>query len=399
MLAEFLLANVRPNGSAPKDVLIRNGLIAEISGHQPDRDDAETVVVDGGGLLMLPGFVDAHTHLDKNLLGMPWYRSNAGSDIVELIENGRKLRRALGINAERQSGEQIELSVVNGTTNIRTHVDIDTECGLSSLEGVMAARSRYRRIVDIEIVAFPQSGLLIRQGTLELMNQAMREGADVVGGLDPSEIDRDPKGHLDTIFGMAERYGKPVDIHLHEPGSLGAFAVELIIERTNALSMAGQVTISHAFCLGMLDQRSVARLGEGLAKAGVHLMTKGGASGAAPPVMELTDMGVNLCSGSGGVRDTFSPFGNADMLDRAAIVAQRNDFRREEDIGLALSLCTYGGARMMGIPSYGIDVGCSATFVLVPGETAAEAVASGPRRRGVYRRGVLVAKDGAILSA
>lgn len=396
MVPSFVLSNVRPNGESPKDVLVKDGVIAGIADRGAAAAAAGLEVVDAGGLLMLPGLVDAHTHLDKTLLGMPWYRNAVGTELIELIENERRMKRVLGIDPERQSAAQIERSIINGTTHIRTHVDIDTEYGLAGLEGVLASREKYRDVIDIEIVAFPQSGMLIRPGTVDLIDQALREGADIVGGLDPSEVDRDPKGHLDAIFGMAERHGKPVDIHLHEPDSLGAFAIELIVERTNALGMAGHVTISHGFCLGMLSAKPLARLGEMLAKADIHLMTKGGAASAAPPVLELTEMGVGICSGSDGVRDTWSPFGNADMLERAAIVSQRNDFRSDRNIELALRLCTYGGARMMKIGAYGLAVGDAATFVLLPAETPADAVASRPQRRRVYRKGVMIARDGAL---
>jgi cytosine deaminase len=398
MRQEFVLINVRPNGAEPKDIVIRDGVIAEILAHGT-RSFEDMRVVDGEGLLMLPGLVDAHTHLDKTLLGMPWYRNDVGTELIDLIENERRMKRVLGIDPERQSATQIERSVANGTTHIRTHVDIDTEYGLAGLEGVLASRERYRDIVDIEVVAFPQSGMLVRPGTVELMDRAMREGADVVGGLDPSGVDRDPKGHLDTVFALAERYGKPVDIHLHEPDALGVFAIELMIERTKALGMAGNVTISHGFCLGMLSDRPLARLGAMIAEAGIHLMTKGGAASAAPPVLALTELGVNICSGCDGVRDTWQPFGTADMLERAAIVSQRNDFINDSHIELALRLCTFGGARMMAIGGYGLEVGCDASFVLVQAETPADAVASRPVRRAVYRKGLAVARDGALVAA
>ena len=126
--------------------------------------------------------------------------------------------------------------MTHGATHIRTHVDVDTECGVAGIEGVMATRADMADIVGIDLVAFPQSGLLIRPGTLALMEDALRLGAETVGGLDPCAIDRDPKGHLDAVFGLAERFGRGVDIHLHEPGEMGAFSMELIIERCRALA-------------------------------------------------------------------------------------------------------------------------------------------------------------------
>jgi cytosine/adenosine deaminase-related metal-dependent hydrolase len=283
-----------------------------------------------------------------------------------------------------------------GTTHMRSHVDVDTEVGLAGIEGVMAARERLKAIIDVEIVAFPQSGLLVRPGTLELVDRALELGAEVVGGLDPCAIDRDPKGHLDAVFGLAGKHGRPIDIHLHEPGEMGAFSLDLIIERTHALGMQGKVTVSHAFCLGMPDTAQADRLIAALAKEGIAIMTTGPSGSPAPPVRKCLDAGVVVSAGSDGVRDSWTPYGNGDMLERAMLVGLRNGFRRDEDIELALDVCTYGGARTLGLENYGLSVGCAADLLLVPGETVAEAVISRPADRTVIKRGRIVARRGEL---
>ena len=128
---------------------------------------------------------------------------------------------ALPIDPARQSHRHATLAVSHGSTFIRTHVDVDTDCGVAGIEGVMATREALADLVAIDLVAFPQSGLLVRPGTVELLEQALRLGAERVSGLDPCAIDRDPKGHLDTVFGLADRFGRRVDIHLHEAGEMG----------------------------------------------------------------------------------------------------------------------------------------------------------------------------------
>jgi cytosine/adenosine deaminase-related metal-dependent hydrolase len=214
----------------------------------------------------------------------------------------------------------IALAASLGTTHIRTHVDVDTEVGVAGIEGVLETRERYRDAVHIELVAFPQSGMLIRPGTVELMDTALRLGAQVVGGLDPAAIDRDPKGHLDVVFGLADRYGVPVDIHLHETAELGAFSLELIIERTKALGLQGKVTVSHAFCLGMTDQDYVAALIDELAEAHIHILTTAPAFKPAPAVKRLVEASIVVAAGSDGVRDTWGPYNTPDMLERAVLV-------------------------------------------------------------------------------
>jgi cytosine/adenosine deaminase-related metal-dependent hydrolase len=393
MPRELVIRNVRPAGAKPANILIRDGIIAETDAAD-DASGAERL--DGEGMLLLPGLVEAHTHLDKTLWGMGWLEHTAGPGLIDRIENERRVRRETGIDPERQSVRLAARMVKMGTTHMRSHVDVDTEVGLAGIEGVMAARERLKAIIDVEIVAFPQSGLLVRPGTLELVDRALELGAEVVGGLDPCAIDRDPKGHLDAVFGLAGKHGRLIDIHLHEPGEMGAFSLDLIIERTHALGMQGKVTVSHAFCLGMPDTAQADRLIAALAKEGIAIMTTGPSGSPAPPVRKCLDAGVVVSAGSDGVRDSWTPYGNGDMLERAMLVGLRNGFRRDEDIELALDVCTYGGARTLGLENYGLSVGCAADLLLVPGETVAEAVISRPADRTVIKRGRIVARRGEL---
>jgi cytosine/adenosine deaminase-related metal-dependent hydrolase len=390
---DLTITNVRPMAGPLSSIGIVAGRIVSIGA---GANAAGTI--DGGGAIALPGLVEAHTHLDKTLWGMGWHKHQAGPGLIDKIENERAQRKALDIDPARQSARQIVLSLSKGTTHIRSHVDIDTEIGLSGVEGVMATRERYRDMVDLELVAFPQSGMLVRPGTAALMDRALAMGAEVVGGLDPCAIDRDPKGHLDQVFALAQKYRRPVDIHLHEQGEMGAFSMELIVERTAALGMQDKVTISHAFCLGAPDRDLVDPLIDALAKTRIAVMTTGPASRPAPPVKRLVERGVVVCSGSDGIRDTWGPYGNADMLERAMLVGLRNNFRHDADVAMALDVCTHGGAKVMGLKDYGLTPGCAADLVLVDGESLAEVVVSHAPRRLVVKRGRVVARDGAVLA-
>ncbi len=395
MPTELLLTNIRPMGDKTTTILIRDGRIVALgSPGEPGMPQ-----LDGGGRLALPALVEAHTHLDKSLLGLPWYRNEVGPRLIDKITNERTVRRTLPIDPQRQSARQASLSVTHGATHIRTHVDVDTECGVAGIEGVLATRAALADIVGIDLVAFPQSGLLIRPGTLALMEEALRLGAETVGGLDPCAIDRDPKGHLDAVFGLADRFGRGVDIHLHEPGEMGAFSMELIIERCRALGMAGRVMVSHAFCLGMPDPAVTEPLIAALAESGIAICTTAPASRPVPAVKRLAAAGVVTCAGSDGIRDTWGPYGNGDMLERAMLVGLRNNLRRDDELALALDICSTNGAKAVGLQEYGLAPGCFADLLLVPAETIAEAVAQRPAGRIVLRRGRLVAQDGKALFA
>jgi len=396
MAEELLIRNVRPAGGAATNVLIRAGRIAAIGA---DATSTGGAVLDAGGQLVIPGLVEAHTHLDKSFWGMGWQRHTAGPSLIEKIETERRNRRELKLDPDRQSERLASQMIRMGTTHIRSHVDVDTEVGLAGIEGVMAMRERFKHLVDIEIVAFAQSGLLIRPGTLELVDRAMALGSEVVGGLDPCAVDRDPKGHLDAIFALAQKYGRPLDIHLHERGEMGAFSMDLILERTRALGMQGKVAISHAFCLGMPDVDHARRLLDDLARERVTLVTTAPAASPAPPVQACVKAGVVIAGGSDGVRDSWNPYGMGDMLERAMLVGLRNNFRRDEEVQLALDVCTYGGAKVMELADYGLDVGCVADLVILPGETVVETVAARPADRTVVKRGRIVARHGELVGS
>ncbi|CAN7428156.1 amidohydrolase family protein [Bosea sp. LjRoot9] len=391
MTASLLLRNVRPYGNAATDILVVNGKISRIA--SAIAAPADVPVEDGRGEIVIPGLVEAHTHLDKSLWGLPWYKNEVGPKLLDKIDNERENKKRLNIDPYRQSARQSIQSSLMGSTHIRSHVDVDTEHGLWGVEGVMRTRDDYRDIVDIELVAFPQSGLLRRPGTLELMDQAMKAGCEIVGGLDPCAIDRDPKGHLDAVFALCQKYGKPLDIHLHEPGDMGLFSFDLIVERTRALGMKGKVTVSHAFCLGV-DAALVDPLIAQLAELDIAIMTTAPASRPAPPVRKLIEAGVRVCSGNDGIRDTWGPYGNADMLERAMFVGLRNNFRRDDELRMALDVCTNEGAKVMEIEGYGLTEGSTADVVILPGETVAEAVVTRSPKRRVVKRGKVVARDG-----
>ena len=394
MTGNLLIRNVRPWGAPATDLLIQGGHIARIG---PDLPAGSTPVEDGGGCVALPGLVEAHTHLDKSLWGMGWRPHQAGPRLIDKIETERRLKREWNIDPKRQSARLAVLALGHGSTAIRSHVDIDTDVGLRGFEGVATTREEYRDEVDIEIVAFPQSGLMCRPGTLELMEAALADGADVVGGLDPCAIDHDPKGQLDAVFALAEKHGKPIDIHLHEPDELGAFSIEMILDRTLAHGMQGKVVISHAFCLGMADRSRVHALVERLAEARVAIATVATPSRPVPSAAELREAGVTLCAGSDGIRDTWGPYGNADMLERAMLLGLRNNFRTDSEVEYALWCCTHGGAKVMELPGYGLEEGCIADLVLVEAEAVAHAVAARPPRKLVVKRGRVVARDGRAL--
>lgn len=395
-MTDLLIKNTRPMGGETADILIRNGRIDAI-GPNLVADGVE--VEDGAGRIAIPGLVDAHTHLDKSLLGYPWYRNEVGPRLIDKIDNERAVKREYGLDAHVQSMRQSLQSASYGTTLIRTHVDVDTDQGVAAIEGVLETRRQLEGVVEIEIVAFPQSGLMRRPGTLEHLDKAMALGADLVGGLDPCGMDRDPRAHLDAIFAIAEKYGKGIDIHLHENAELGAFSMEMIFERIRAHSMQGKVAVSHAFCLAASDWNMTQVLIDTCAELDIPILTTAPPSRDVPSLKRLHAAGVRFGAGVDGFRDTWGPYGNGDMLERAMLLGMKNNLRRDDEVATALYVCTTGGALAMERAGHVLEAGGRGDVVLVEGETLAEAVVTHAPRKLVVTAGAVVARDGQSLRA
>jgi Amidohydrolase family len=247
-------------------------------------------------------------------------------------------------------------------------------------------RARAERVEIVQIVAFPQSGVMRCPGVLDLLDAAVRNAADLVGGIDPLEIDRDPKGQLDGIFAIAARHDVGLDIHLHEPGEMGLFNVQEICARTKALGLGGKVTISHGLCLGGITERKAAEATETMAEAGVALVTHGAGGLTMPPIEMLRAAGVLVFAGNDDIRDTWSPYGTGDLLERAAMIGRKGDFRRDGQVEVAFDLVSAAGARALGIGNYGIAVGGAANLFTIAASCVAEAVASSVAQAGAFRR-------------
>lgn len=381
----MILANARLPGSDLMDITLSEGRIAAIA------PAAGREGLDLAGALLLPALVDGHVHLDKTLWGLPWRPNSGAANVQGRIANEREHRKALPPVAER-GANLLRQMIAMGTTALRTHTDVDDAYGLANFHATMDLAQRFRADADIQVVAFPQSGILTRPGVADLLDAALREGADLVGGLDPATIDGDARGHLDIVFALAQRHGKGIDIHLHDRDAGGNAQLRDIAARTRAAGMQHKVTVSHAFSLGTQDEADFARTADALAEAGVHILTSSPSFGIVPPVHALRARGVVIHAGSDNIRDLWSPFGNGDMLERAFLVSLKQGFRSDPDIAVALAICS--DAEALGLPAHRLVVGAPADLVAVECETPQEAVATRPPRKLVLKAGRVVARDG-----
>ena len=395
-MVDTVYRNLRQSDGSSVDLSIAGGCILAIE-PAGQAAPAQAEIIEGNGRLLLPALVESHAHLDKTLWGLPWRPHSAGPSLKDLIANERRVLREVKIPSAKRSGALLENCIARGSLHIRSHIDIDPEIGLSHVEALLGLREAYRDVVEMQFVAFPQLGLLIQPGTVELMERALEMGVETVGGLDPAGIDNDPIRHLETIFDLASKHGRGVDIHLHDVGELGLWQIERIADFTAASGLAGKVMVSHAFCLGMVPTAQIEPLGRRLADLGISLMTTGAADFSVPPVAFLKALGVNICCGSDGIRDAWSPFGNGDMLERALFLALRFDWRNDEELASAFDSATIAGARALGLTGYGLAPGHAANFILLPAENLSDALARRPQERIVVSRGKVIARDGHFL--
>lgn len=386
-----IVRNVRlPDRAGRFDVTMAKGFVSSIAPHDAAAPPVGDMI-DGGGDMAVPAFVDGHVHLDKTFIGIEWV-SHSGSDTVASRIAAEKYLRShhqgtLPLRAAKLASRMLQY----GTTALRTHVDIDETNRLSSFDTILALREDMREAIDMQIVAFPQSGLRVSATVLGDLEAALLAGADVVGGVDPTAIDGDVDGSLDAIFNLAARHTAGVDLHLHEAGEMGAAVIEGMCRRAIALQLQGKVTVSHGFCLADLSGARLHGLAETMAEAGVALMTSAPGAGELVPVVQLAQRGVRVFAGSDNIRDAWAPSGNGDMLDRARLLAYRADLRTDELLRFAFDCATRFPVEILGFATRGPSVGSQADMVLLPSPSIERAVCDVPVNRRVIRKGRVIA--------
>jgi len=398
------IRNVRPWGEGLSDLVVDGTRIVQV------RPATEAPVgadeVDGRGRLVLPAFSDVHVHLDSSRVGLPFRPHTGRPGVWGMMMNDRENWRTTDIpHAEIVAGT-LERMIARGTTRVRSYAQVDVDCKLDKYHSVVTAKERFADHADVQIMVFPQAGILREEGTVDVLEAALAEGADVMGGIDPCQLDRDPVRHLDIVFGLAEKYQVEVDIHLHEPGELGVFSTDLVLERTRALGMQGKVTMSHAYDLGAVSEATSRRLIDEFAALDIAMATVAPSTSNHLSLVQLVESGVRVGLGEDGQRDYWSPYGDCDMLGRTWQLAFTNGYRRDDHIELALAVGTMGGASIMSpdVPRVtgvgdrpGVAAGDRADLVLVDGETPTSAVMDRGTDRTVIHDGRVVADGLAVI--
>lgn len=402
---ELLIRNAIIRGKdKPYDIAIDKGKISAIS----ERLDVQAgTEIDASGKLVAPAFIEPHIHLDKvNIVDV--VRPNKSGTLKEAIEIiwEKKAKYTVDDVVER-AGDVIKRAALNGTTRMRSHVDVDTIGGLKPLEGVLEAKKRYSHIMDIQIVAFPQEGILKDPGCEKLMWEAMKMGADVVGGMPANENSpEDSKRHIEIAFDIAQEFDADIDMHVDETDDPFYRTLEMLADETIKRGYQGRVTAGHTCALAAYDDHYARYVIEKVKKAGINVITNPATNlmlqgrldkqpirRGITRVKELLSAGVNVSFGQDCVKDTFYPFGSADMLQVALIAAHAAHLSLPHEIEMAFDMPTVNAAKIMRLSDYGLEPGKTADLVILDTDNVKDAIRLQPARLFVIKGGKIIAKN------
>jgi cytosine deaminase len=386
------------------DVAIDGDRIAAVEPHVDADADQE---YDGGGGLLVPGFVNAHQHLDKCMLGEVM-RPNESQTLQEAIYITWDHKRAYTVEeiADR-AAPVVEAAIRNGTTAMRGFADVDTIGGLTPVEGLLELKRRFDGLITFEVVAFPQEGILRDPGCDRLMGQAMDLGADVVGGLPWYErLDRDMHEHIDFCFELAKRTGKDIHMLADDTDNPTSRSLEYLAVRTIEEGYQGRVTASHCGALAAYDDNHAEKVIAIVKEAEMTIASntqislvldgrgdRGLVRRGITRVRELLDAGVNVVSAQDDVNDPYYPFGKPDQLEVAQYTAHVAQLTYPPELESVFDMVTVNAARAMRLEGYGVEPGSRADLVLIDAPTVHEALRLIPPRRYVFYGGRLLAES------
>lgn len=379
------------------DIGISGGTIAAIEPALPSIAARQLRL---NGLLTFRGYADPHMHLDKAFLAER--RPNKSGTLSEAIAIAGELKRSSTRDDIAQRATRVaEMAIRNGVRAIRTHVDVDPIVGLEGLRALLDVRKALRGRITIQIVAFPQEGLQAHPEALGLLRQALAEGADVLGGI--PAWDGDPAAHIDALFLLAREFDVPLDMHVDESDDPATFTLPRVVDATRRYGYQGRVAVDHLCSLGAVDHADAGRTISAMQAEGISVITlpstnlylqgrgdRGLVRRGLTRVHELLDAGVRMAAGSDNFRDPFNPFGNANPVETAWILAHAAHMGGVADLRTAFAMVTDQSAALMGLAGWELAVGSKADLVVLPVTDPAEAVITMAPPAYRFANGILV---------
>ena len=381
------------------DIGVSSGKISKIG---KNLSGAKTIDADGD--VVVPSFIESHIHLDKALL----------ERVKPNLEG--TLAGAIRITGELKSGFQyeevlararrlLEMLITQGTTFVRAHCDTDPLGGLIGFKATLELKKQYAGVVDMQVVAFPQEGLLKMAGAHEILEQAMELGADVVGGCPYNENSyEDTRKHIDLVFNLAKKYDKDLDFHADFGDNIDDLryrSIDYIIETTEKEGYQGRVSVGHMTSLSSIDPAILQDTAARMAKADINIvplpatdMYLSGRTdankvrrGVINPKLFI-ESGVNVVFSSNNVRNAFTPFGRGDLLMIGSLFEHAAQLGSVSDQRLLLKMITTNAAKLIRVSdTYGLEAGKNADLVILATKSLSDIFLDVPLRRYVMKNG------------
>jgi cytosine deaminase len=360
---------------------VENGYF--VSAFSQTVSDWETL--DLAGQLLMPGLIETHIHLDKACI-MQRCHLHEGT-LAEAVAQTRAAKAEFTEeDVYRRGATVLDKAILQGTTHMRTHVELDPQIGLTGFNAIRRLQADYAWAISLEICVFPQEGLLNNPGTEELLCQALENGATLLGGC--PYMDSDPNGQIQRLFELAVRYNCDLDLHLDFDLNPEGMTVMEVARCTQLHGWGGRVTIGHVTKLSTLPKEQLTVLGLHLAKVGVQvtclpstdLFLMGRESfhnkprGLAP-LEHLHACGVTCSVSTNNIGNPFTPYGDASLIRQANLFANVSQMGTVPQLLQCLAWVSSESARMLRLKDYGLLAGCRADFIVFDAPSPAAVIA------------------------
>ncbi|MCH7871873.1 MAG: amidohydrolase family protein [Planctomycetes bacterium] len=393
-----------PNRAGNWTLRLAEGRIKAIEPFAAETAAGGSRELDAAGGLLTPRLVDPHLHLDL-AYSLDIVEENQSGTLLEAIGLWTEAKKHIQSDDVRERAlRAIREEVRFGTGLIRSHVDVASASQMRLCEGVLAAREATRDYLVIQLVAFPQDGLIRDPKAVDLIRSAIRAGVDLIGGIPHIERTQ-PEGiaHLEQVFDLAAEFDADVDVHIDETDDPASRYTEHLAALTIQRGWQGRVTASHVCALASYDDVHASRVMDLIAEADIKVVTNPGVNlhlqgrfdgypkrRGLTRISELLQRGVTCAAGQDCIRDPFYPLGNGKMLDQAFLLAHAEHMASPTQIKQAFDMICGKAADLMRIDHHALEVGAPANLLLFEAGDVAELVRMRPTPRHVIRHAEMI---------
>jgi cytosine deaminase len=380
---DILVTNAQLRDRTPGELVNIAILGGKITAIDKEITGSAEQTVDAHGNLVTESFVNPHLHLDKvytlhrlDELAMQDYHGEEMGKAMNAIELASRVKDQYDeswiIENVRKA---VWLAAGHGNTHIRALADVDSKARLKGVRALLQAKEEFQGIVDLQVVAFPQDGVVREPGTTELVREAMRLGADVVGGIPWIEFtDADAQQHVDEMFAVAKEFDKPVSMLVDDAGDPGLRTLEMMAVKTIQQGWQGRSLAHHARAMALYPKPYLQKLIALLKKAGMYVVTDPHTGPLHARVKELLEEDAFVCLGQDDISDAYYPYGYNNMLEVAFLASHLLWMTTRQEMEILYEMITTRAAEAMGLGEFGLKVGAPAHLVVLECKDVLEAL-------------------------